>query len=207
MKYLVIGGHARRVGKTALVGDIIQAIPEIQWAAVKISPHGHGAWQEQPTQVERNSETAKVLLVEDTGRAGHTGGSRYLAAGARRSFWLRTREGHLAEGIGKLETVLRTGETVILESNSVLEVIRPCLYLMVLDSAVREFKESARKWLGHVDAFVTRGSLAGTEWTGVPREVLMSKLVFEQRIGEALPHGLVLLIRNGLIAGVHPRTT
>ena len=38
---VVVGGQARKVGKTRAVCDIISATPEAAWVAVKITPHGH----------------------------------------------------------------------------------------------------------------------------------------------------------------------
>lgn len=204
---VVVGGHARGIGKTALVADVIRAFPEAGWTAVKISPHGHGIWPEQPAAGEQTADTPDVVIQEDREGSGSTGGSRFLAAGARRSFWMRTREGHLAEGMARLEEALEGAENVILESNAVLEVLRPQLCLMVLDPSVSEFKESARKHLARVDAFVSRGSLRGTAWPGVSLQAVASKPTWEQRHGDRLPEGLLLLIRNRLLAPVHPPTT
>ena len=38
-RLIVVGGQCRKVGKTALIVDIIQATPELRWTAVKITPH------------------------------------------------------------------------------------------------------------------------------------------------------------------------
>ncbi len=38
---IVVGGNARKVGKTSLVCAIIRAFPEAEWRAVKVSPHEH----------------------------------------------------------------------------------------------------------------------------------------------------------------------
>ena len=41
-RLLVVGGHTRNIGKTALVVDLIRAFPEAAWTAVKITQYGHG---------------------------------------------------------------------------------------------------------------------------------------------------------------------
>ena len=207
MRYLVIGGHARGSGKTALVVDIIRTFPEAGWTAVKISPHGHGAWPEGAGDGRRKPAAPDVVLQEERDRGGRSSGSRMLAAGARRSFWLRTREGCLLEGMRRLRPKLDGSEYVVFESNSVLEVVGPQLCLMVLDPAVGDFKDSARKYLGSVDAFVARGPLTGDGWRQSPEQLIGSRPIFVQRLGETLPEGLVLLIRNRLFAAVHPPTT
>lgn len=207
MRYLVVCGHARGVGKTTLVVDIIKAFPEAGWTVVKVSPHGHETQTGQPAGRKGDVSRPRVVLQEERDKRGRSGSSRVLAAGARRSFWLRTPEGSLLEGMRKLRPKLEGSEYVVFESNAVLEVVGAHLCLMVLDPATRDFKESARKNFERVDAFVARGSLAGMQWEGVPEAIWASKPVFEQRFGEPLPEGLLLLIRNRLFAAVHPPTT
>ena len=202
MRYLVVGGHARGIGKTALVVDIIRAFPEAGWTAVKISPHGHGAWPAGGTQKTGRTEASGAILLEETDRTGHKDSSRYLVAGARRALFLRTRQRDLAQGVSLLRTALAGSEYVILESNAVLNLIRPELFLVVLDPGLREFKAYARRFMDFADGLIVRDSPAGT-WL----EGLSSRPVFEQRLGEPLPEGLFLLIRNRLFTATHPPTT
>jgi len=54
----------------------------------------------------------------------------------------------------RIEKELATSENAILESNSVLEFLRPDLYLTVLDPAVADFKDSARRFLPLADAIL-----------------------------------------------------
>src|SRR5207253_9982685 len=92
--------------------------------------------------------------------------ARFLAAGARRSFWLRTKHGFLAEGLPLLRTALGqigpdpNGEMIplILESNSLLQFLKPSLYFAVLDPAKEDFKDSARVALDRADALIVRCS-------------------------------------------------
>ena len=195
------------MGKTALVVDIILAFPEAEWTAVKISPHGHEARAESGDDARAGSLAAEIVLEEDKNRSGLTDTSRFGLAGAKRTFWLRTPPRQIAAGMERIEKLLEEGAKVIVESNAVLEILQPQLYLMVLDPSVREFKESARRWLGRVDAFVTRGPRGGAGWERVSGQIGGSKPVYEQRLGEPLPEGLLLLIRNRLFASVHPPTT
>lgn len=210
MRYLVVGGHARGVGKTALVVDVIRAFPEAAWTAVKISSHGHGAWPEQTVDRDTaaNGAVAELgaILEEETDRAGGTDSSRFLAAGARRAFWLRARPGSLAEGMNLLRRALDGADNVIVESNAVLEFIRPELFLMVVDHVRPELKDSARQALDRVDAFVLRHGVSGAVWEGTFGGLLRAKPRFEQQVGEPLPEALVALIRERLFAPMHPGT-
>ena len=41
MPIIVVGGHARNVGKTSVVAGLISAFPQYSWTAIKISSHQH----------------------------------------------------------------------------------------------------------------------------------------------------------------------
>src|SRR3979411_2429480 len=139
---IVVGGHTRSIGKTQLVCDLIAAFPNENWIAGKITQYGHGVC----AQNGKNCDCAPddhVCAISWEKTANETDSGRFLAAGARRSFWLRTKQGFLAEGMPLLRTALRetlgTPETepppVIVESNSLLQFLRPSLYIAVLDPA------------------------------------------------------------------------
>jgi len=199
---IVVGGHTRSIGKTQLVCDLIAAFPNENWVAGKITQYGHGVC----AQNGENCDCAPdehVCAISWEKRPSETDSGRFLAAGARRSFWLRTKQGFLAEGMPLLRAALHEvgdadqGETgrVILESNTLLQFLKPSLYLMVLDPSKGDFKDSAKLQMDRASAFVLRQPLrdAGTEvaWMGLPRQLLRGKPKFLQREGEALPPGLL----------------
>jgi len=207
MRYLVIGGHTRSIGKTSLVVDLIRAIPEAGWTAVKITQFGHGVCSEHGEPCDCASATHAAVLDEETDRSGRTDSSRFLVAGARRSLWLRTRQGDLAEGMPLLRAALEGAENVILESNAVLGFVRPAMYVVVLDPLLPDFKESTQRFMHRADTYVLRNSLTGTAWAGVSERLVRMKPMFEQRLGEPLPGQLLALIRERLFAAVHPEAT
>jgi hypothetical protein len=199
---IVVGGHTRSIGKTQLVCDLIAAFPNENWIAGKITQYGHGVC----AQNGENCDCAPddhVCAISWEKRASETDSGRFLAAGARRSFWLRTKQGFLAEGMPLLRKALQDSESnnqgenvhVILESNTLLQFLKPSLYLMVLDPSKADFKDSAKLQLDRASAFVLRQPLhgkAGTAaWHGLPLQLLRDKPQFLQREGEALPAGLV----------------
>ena len=57
--------------------------------------------------------------------------ARLLSAGASRVFWLRVREERLMEGITALLDVIGHDAVSICESNSLRQVVKPGLFLMV----------------------------------------------------------------------------
>jgi len=203
IRTLVVGGHTRSIGKTALVVDIIRAFPEAAWTAVKITQHGHGVCSIDGKDCDCAPVDHSFALDEEQDRSDRTDSSRFLVAGAARSLWVRTRQGCLGEFLPRLWQEIDSASNVIMESNSVLEFLRPELYLMVLDPAKADFKESARRFLDLADAFVLREPYQGAPWLQaskrtppLPSFALEQRPCFEQRLGAELPGTLVRFIRE-----------
>ena len=196
MRYLVVGGHTRSIGKTSLVVDLIHAFPAAEWTAVKITQYGHGVCSEHGEPCDCASATHPAILDEERDRSGRTDTSRFLLAGAHRSLWLRTRQGDLAEGMPLLRDALAGAENVILESNAVLGFLRPALFLVVLDPEIEDFKESTQRFLDRADAFVLRNPLSSGPWSGVSNRLLRSKPAYEYPMNYPPPAALLALVRN-----------
>jgi glycine/D-amino acid oxidase-like deaminating enzyme len=152
MAIVVIGGQARNVGKTGVVCGLIAALPERRWTAIKLSQHGHG-----------------VAVLEERDRTTGTDSARYLAAGAARAFWISSDEGKPAAAMPYVRAAMKGAENVILESNSVLEFVRPDLYVVVLAPAMSDFKTSALRHLERANAVLVLGQTgAQLDWKSVP---------------------------------------
>jgi len=149
---IVIGGNSRSVGKTSVVAGLIARLPEFHWTAFKITQYGHGFCTADGKPCQCQTEDSCVAVNAEHDPASGTDTSRFLAAGAARSIWVRTRIGMLAEAMPKIEKEIAASENAILESNSILEFLRPDLYLTVLDPTIADFKDSARRFLGKADA-------------------------------------------------------
>jgi hypothetical protein len=194
MRTLVVGGHTRSIGKTSLVVDIVRAFPEAAWTAVKITQHGHGVCSIDGKECDCAPMDHSFALDEEQDRSDGTDTSRFLVAGAARSLWVRSRQGCMGEFVPRLWRELQAASNVIMESNSVLEWLRPELYLVVLDPEKADFKDSARRFLHLADAFVLRAPLHGAPWLQandgpplVPPSVLEAKPCFKQLLGGELP--------------------
>ena len=210
-RVVVIGGHTRSIGKTQLVCDVISTFPNANWVAGKITQYGHGVCAQNGDTCDC-APTEHVCALDwevhhDTG----TDSARFLAAGARRSFWLRTKQGYLAEGLPLLRAAIKEAQTtsygetpaLILESNSLLQFLKPSLYFAVVDPSKEDFKDSARAALDRADALVLRGSTtafsaAAPAWTQLPSRLLREKPSVSQGEGEPLPQPLRVLIQRTL---------
>jgi len=178
---VVVGGHSRNIGKTAVTAGLIRKLRRRRWAAVKVTQYGHGIC---------SSEGKACGCAADAGGAEHpfalseeyepngTDSGRFLAAGARRSFWLRTPAGELQCAAATIQKILDQNANVIMESNSVLELVRPDVFLMLLDFGCEDFKPSSLRFMDRADAFVVIdrginvplwGEVARGLWDGKPQ--------------------------------------
>src|SRR5277367_2973808 len=182
MALIVVGGHSRSVGKTSVVAGLIAALPEFHWTAMKITQYGHGICSANGKLCDCATDDHSWAVSEERDRSGESDSSRFLVAGAVRSLWVRTRQGMLAEAMPRVRKELAAAENAIaghaiLESNSIMQFLRPDLYLTVLDNATADFKDSARLYLDRADAILLRESGLKLEprWTGVAARLLEGK--------------------------------
>jgi len=213
-RLIVVGGHTRSIGKTQLVCDVIRAFPEENWIAGKITQYGHGVCAKNGENCGCAPDEHSYAISWEKNAETGTDSSRFLAAGAKRSFWLRTKQGFLAEGLPLLREALAQLHpanpaelpTLILESNSVLQFVQPSLYFAVIDPSRDDFKDSARIVLDRADALVLRGGgsddvpVSEAPWMKLPRQLLNQAPSVRQRAGEPLPLPLQVLIRRTLEA-------
>ena len=168
-RLVVVGGHTRTIGKTQLVCDVISAFPRANWIAGKITQYGHGVCAQNGENCDCAPDEHVCAINWETQADTGTDSARFLAAGARKSFWLRTKQGFLAEALPLLRTALQQAieaggqdlPPVIVESNSLLQFLKPSLYFSVIDPSKEDFKDSARAALDRADALVLRETLGG----------------------------------------------
>jgi hypothetical protein len=219
VRIVVVGGHTRSIGKTQLVCDIIGALPEANWIAGKITQYGHGVCAQNGHDCDCAPDEHVCAIDWERDADTGTDSSRFLAAGAQGSFWLRTKQGFLAEGMplfrAALDEIVRLRENerrsvtpefatgtinVILESNTLLQFIKPDLFLMVLHPGKTDFKDSAQLQLDRASAFVLREPMptpaASTSWQNVPLQLLRDKPQFLQREGDPLPESLLEILQK-----------
>ena len=200
-RILVVGGHTRNIGKTQLVVEIIRAFPQARWTAAKITQYGHGVCSVNGEACGCAVDEHTFAVEEETDRSGQTDTARFLVAGAARSLWVRTKQGRLAEAMPRLRDEMASAENVILESNTVLNFLRPELYLPVLDFSHPDFKASARTLLDRADAYVVLESNATTpQWNDVSLKPLAQRPVFTVGPERMCPPALADFIRRRFFA-------
>ena len=178
---LWLAGIRGILGRLVWCAGLIRALPERRWTAIKITQFGHGVCSANGEPCDCETADHTVAVSEERERGSGTDSSRYLAAGAVRSFWVRTRVGQLSEAMPRVRRLMEeAGGDVIVESNSVLRFLQPDISLSVLDPSVKDFKASALRYLDRVDALVVPvGAVFEEGWGGVSRRVIEGKRRFE----------------------------
>jgi hypothetical protein len=166
---VVIGGQASNVGKTSVVCTLIAAMPERRWTAIKITQCKH----DEAGTCDCELAGRALAISEEADRTSANDTSRYLAAGAVRSLWVRTRRGRIAEAMPQIRTEVARATNVIFESNSVVGLLQPDLYAMVLDPRIADVKTSAAEYLERADAILlVSGVEKLRDWPGVSTQVI-----------------------------------
>lgn len=231
-RLIVVGGHTRSIGKTQLVCDVIRAFSRTEWIAGKITQYGHGVCATNGENCDCAPTEHICALDWETRADTGTDSARFLKAGARRSFWLRTKQGYLAEGLPLLREALRQiprglkphegaeqmsqmklrppvpaegaeeeNRALIVESNSLMQFVKPSLYFAVIDPLKDDFKESAQLALDRAHVLVMRGKVSGDGppaplWMKLPERLMREKPSVLQREGEELPEPLWALVHR-----------
>lgn len=175
---IVVGGHSRSVGKTSVVAGLIAALPHFNWTAMKITQYGHGICSANGKTCHCACDDHSWAITEERDRSGESDSSRFLVSGAARSLWVRTRQGMLDEAMPRIHQELARSENAILESNSILQFLRPDLYITVLDAATSDFKSSAQRFLDRADAVVLHDKSSDVTWKDVSLRPVEGKPMF-----------------------------
>lgn len=179
MAIIVIGGHSRNVGKTSVVAGLIAELPSYNWTAFKLTQFGHGRCSLNGKPCQCATADHAWAITEEKDRSGKSDSSRFLTAGAKHSFWVRTAQGQLAKAMPAIQRRLDATENAILESNSILKFIQPDLYISVLDPSNEDFKTSAQQFLGRADAIILHRTGDHTpQWPGISLESIPDRPVF-----------------------------
>lgn len=125
---LVIGATSRNLGKTTLVCQMIRRFSNNRITALKIKTlrdgdqefHGRGSFLEVPFLVRDESETG-----------GLNDSALYKAAGAAQVIYIKSKIEFLEEAFQKALEMIPENHLLIIESNSIVELINPGIYILI----------------------------------------------------------------------------
>jgi hypothetical protein len=125
-----------------------------KWTAVKITLYGNDVCSHHGGACGCEPESGEAFDLSEEYAPSDTDTGRFLAAGAERSLWLRAPAGELARAGGTIRKILDQSANVIVESNSIVELVKPDVFLMLLDFSCEDFKASSMRFLDRADGFV-----------------------------------------------------
>jgi hypothetical protein len=198
---VVVGGHTRNIGKTSVAAGLIAALPELNWTAIKITQLGHGVCSSdgRPCECAVTDAEHPWAVSRETDSTSGTDSSRYLAAGARQSYWVRTPMGQLGFALPEIRRVFEGSEHTIVESNSILQFFKPDLYFAVMDFGAQDFKATSLAYLDRADALIVIDQ--GTKqplWRGVARKLWESKQRFCVRPPQYVTPAMAAFVKGRL---------
>ncbi|MHC4395113.1 MAG: molybdenum cofactor guanylyltransferase [Planctomycetota bacterium] len=155
---LMIGSAGANVGKTELACALIRKFSKITpIIGIKVTTikakDGQCPRGGQGCGVCSSLDGDFYITQEDNSSSGKDT-ARLMAAGASRVFWLRVMKTHLKEGITALLDVIGQEEVLVCESNSLREVVKPGLFLMVRGRELKVWKSSAANVKKYADGIV-----------------------------------------------------
>lgn len=137
MNILAVSGTGRNVGKTLFCTKIITNLSQInQIIAIKVSPHIH--------QLENNLEnlviTKKYSISIDNNLKSNKDSSRMLRAGAKKAYYVQSKDENLNHALNYIFTLEKRGFFVI-ESAHVKKLFNIQLSFLIINQAkIREKK-------------------------------------------------------------------
>lgn len=201
---VVVGGHSRNIGKTSVVAGLIRKLRALEWVAVKITLYGNGVCVRDGAACGCEPESGEPYALTEEYQPTKTDTGRFLAAGAERSFWLRAPAGELARAAGAIHKIIAHSENVIVESNSIVELVRPDVFLMVLDFSCEDFKPSSLRFLNRADAFlVIDHGINAPLWEDVARGMWDGKPQFLIKPPAYVNAAVVDFVKSKLSASAH----
>ncbi len=207
MKTVAIGGNSRNIGKTSLAVALIEATPDLEWTAVKLTQFGHGICTRSgaPCACAVEDPLCPYDIVREAGLDPLTDTARMLRAGAAEVLWVRVAEGQLPMALPAIRQRLEGCPNVLFESNSIVELWPPDLFLTVLQFDVDDCKPSACRLADRADAVVLPRSVRSLpEWSGFDASILARKPLFAVQPPAYSSPEIVRFARERLACKVRP---
>ena len=158
MKTICVAGTASGVGKTAVAEMLLRVLKG--WTAAKVTPlHAGPCPRGKPCKCESplGIVTRGAILAQPG-----TDTARYMAAGAKRVFWVCSPRRTMGSALRRMLRRLRPNENLLVEGNSFARAARPDVTILVAAAGRREMKASARAMLRKVDIVVLRADRGDT---------------------------------------------
>jgi len=181
---LMIGSAASNIGKTELACTLLRKfVKNHDITGIKVT-----TIKGKESQCPRGGEGCGVCaslegvycITEEFDGSTQKDTARLLNAGANRVFWLRVLQEHLLNGIKALVDLIGSDTISICESNSLREVVKPGLFLMVESNDSKKWKSSAIRMKKYADKIVISDS-SGYDFDLSRIKLIKGKWTLKQR--------------------------
>ena len=143
---LVIGGATRNVGKTTLTCRIIEKFSKqnkIIGVKIKTIYENDNFFHGKDKKPLKKNENFRICEEKITNLSSD--GEKMLKAGAERVFKIKTKNNWLKSAFVELQKIASKDYCFICESNSLVEVIKPSVYILIMKKNSTDIKPSAKK--------------------------------------------------------------
>jgi len=143
-KILLIGGATRNVGKTTFTCSVIKNISskhEIIGLKIKTIYEGDDFFHGK----DRNPLKGNFRIIEEFDNKGNEDSMKMLKAGAKKVFRIKAKNEYLKDAFNEFMQQIPKNSYIICESNSLRNILKPVLFLMIKYKKSDEIKPSARK--------------------------------------------------------------
>ena len=127
---LLVAGSGRNVGKTTFICNVISSNRLKKMAAIKITPHFHDTTKGLIPIVENSN----FRIYEETDYNSNKDTSRYLRAGAEKSYFIQTTDEFLKESFQLTSVLLDPDQPFLVESAELCHVLIPELFIFIQES-------------------------------------------------------------------------
>ncbi len=143
-KILLIGGATRNVGKTTFTCSVIKNISnkhEIIGLKIKTIYEGDDFFHGK----DRNPLKGNYRIIEETDKTGNEDSMKMLKAGAKKVFRIKAKNKFLKNAFIEFLKQIPNNSFIICESNSLRNIVKPTLFLMIKHKSKNDIKPSAKK--------------------------------------------------------------
>lgn len=164
---LLVTGSSRNVGKTTFICSVITSNPLLKMAAIKITPHFHEVSKGLLPIVENEN----FRIFEETDYFSDKDTSRYLRAGARKSYFIQTTDPFLEKAFQLTSVLLDPDQPFLVESAELRHILIPELFIFIQGSdSINKPSAIEMRQLADATAFSD-----GKEFSLNPRHVYFRK--------------------------------
>ena len=141
---ILVGGATRNVGKTSFICSLIENISKkhnIIALKIKTLYDGDDFFHGK----DMNPLKGNYRIVEETGNKGNEDTERMLQAGAKRVFKIKAKNEYLHNAFEDFYKRIPENSLLVCESNSLRNILKPALFLLIKHKNLEEMKPSAKK--------------------------------------------------------------